>query len=282
MSGVTVSVVMPVRDMESTIAAQLAALAEQDFGAAWELVIADNDSSDGTVAVADEWRERLPMRIVGVPGQGDRGHAINVGAAAARGELLVFCDADDEVRPQWLGSMVDALQRNPLVVGGIEFARINPPDRAVAHEQDLQGIPWLRFLPAGLGANLGVRRSLFDELGGFPEGFRRCEEVAFCWNAQLAGHRLAFEPAAIIDYRLKRHSKPEAFRHYVREGVEMVRLYLAFRDRGMPRSPLRDIVYDYLSVPFWLARRQTYRAARIGGWRVGRLVGSLRWRVLYP
>ena len=93
---------MPVRDMEATIAAQLAALARQDYADTWEIVVVDNESRDDSMAVVDEWRERLPIRVVQATGVAECGYAKNVGAVAAAGELLAFCDADDEVRPDWL------------------------------------------------------------------------------------------------------------------------------------------------------------------------------------
>ncbi len=59
-----VSVVIPVRDMEATIGAQLAALAGQDFDRPREVVVADNGSTDASATVAERWRGRLSLRVV--------------------------------------------------------------------------------------------------------------------------------------------------------------------------------------------------------------------------
>jgi glycosyltransferase involved in cell wall biosynthesis len=276
-----VSVVIPVRDMEATIGSQLAALARQDFTGSWEIVIADNGSRDGTPAVVEQWLNRLPIRIVDATGPAYAGYARNVGVCVATGELLVFCDADDEVRPDWLRTMVAAVRRRPLVAGGLDHARLNPPQLVAAYAPSEQGAPNWGFLPVGRSANLGMRRSVFDQLGGFRH-YRRGGCTDFCWRAQLAGYELTSEPAAVVDRRLMAASRWQLFLIHVRRGREVVRLYESFRDHGMTRSPLPNLIYDYARIPIWLVTGRSYGAARIAGWRIGRLVGSIRSAVLYP
>ena len=284
MSGVAdlpvVTVVIPVRDMEATIGGQLAALARQDFTDRWEIVVADNGSSDGTIAVVEWWQDYLPLRRVDASRSADSGYARNVAVAAAQSGLLAFCDADDEVGPDWLRVMVSALERNPVVVGRLDHARLNPPKLAATYDQDECDPPWWGFLPAGGAGNLGVRRTVFDEIAGFPEGYRRGVDAAFCWRAQLAGYELTLESAAVVHRRLQALSWWQVFRVHVRDGLGVVRIYQEFRDLGMPRSPLRDLIYDWATVPLWLATGRRYRAARVAGRRVGRLIGSIRSGVL--
>jgi glycosyltransferase involved in cell wall biosynthesis len=271
-----ISVVIAVRDMADTIGRQLAALARQDFAEPWEVVVADNGSSDGTAAVVRQWQDRLSLRLVDADGRADSGYARNVAARAAQGELLSFCDADDEVRRDWVRIMVEALRRSPIVIGALDHRRLNPPRLAAAYERDENGGPWWGFLPAGAGANLGARRAAFEETGGFPEGYERGTDAAFCWCAQLAGHELVVEPRAIVDRRLRALSWWQVFRLHVRDGIGVARLYRQFRAAGMPRSPLRDVIYDSVRVPALVMTGQSYQAARVAGRRVGRMIGSIR------
>src|SRR5262245_34554850 len=95
---VEVSVIVPVRNDESHIRRQLDALESQKTLLPWELVIADNGSQDATVTIAAEYRGRIPdLRTV--PAHSERGAAFarNEGARSARGNKLLFCDADDQV-----------------------------------------------------------------------------------------------------------------------------------------------------------------------------------------
>jgi glycosyltransferase involved in cell wall biosynthesis len=271
---------MPVRDMGTTIGAQLAALARQDYPGIWELVVVDNGSRDDSMAVVDRWRERLPMRVLQADAVAECGYAKSAGAAIALGELLVFCDADDEVRPDWLRAMVGALQRAPLVAGVFDYVKLNPPEIAAKYERADYTAPRWGYLPSGTGANLGVRRSLFEQLGRFRVGSRA--DTALCWRAQLAGYQLVFEPAAVVDRRLKALTPRRMFVLSIADGRAIVRHYQEFRAHGMRRSPLRDVVYDYGMVPVQLATGRRFEAAQIAGTRLGRWIGSIRLRSLCP
>src|SRR6266545_10527 len=104
------SVVVPCFNSAKTIAIQLEALANQTWSEPWEVIVADNGSTDSSVAIAESYKKRLPhLRIVDASDRRGAGHARNVGAAAAAGDLLAFCDADDEVAPGWLSAMGQAL-----------------------------------------------------------------------------------------------------------------------------------------------------------------------------
>jgi glycosyltransferase involved in cell wall biosynthesis len=276
LEGSVASVVIPVRDMEDTLEGQLGALARQDYTGTWEVLIADNGSRDGSVAVAERWKDRLPLRLVDASGPADSYYARNVGASSAIGDLLLFCDADDEVRPEWLGAMVAALQQAPVVAGICDHARLNRREIAAVYDAD---IATTRLLPAGPTCNLGVRREIFDQLGGFREGYRYGEDTIFCWRVQLAGHRLIREPGAIIDRRRKQTARG-IFRVASRRGFREVRDYTTFGERCVAPSPLRDVMYDYARTVAWLLSGRRYVAARMGGWRLGRLLGSMRHRRL--
>jgi glycosyltransferase involved in cell wall biosynthesis len=277
-----VSVIMPVRNMAATIGSQLGALERQDFTEPWEVVVADNRSTDGTSMVVKRWQDRLRLRLVEAGACVDSGYARNVAVSAAEGELLAFCDADDEVRPDWLRMMVGALRDSALVVGRLEHGRLNPVRLADAYDRDETGVGWWGFLPAGAGANLGVRRSAFEQAGGFPQGYRRGTDAGFCWRVQLAGHELVVEPRAVVDRRLRALSWWQVFRLHVRDGIGVARLYHEFRYFGMPRSSPRDVIYDWASIPVLLASGQRYRTARVAGRQVGRIVGSIRLPVPRP
>ena len=67
------SVVVPVLDAEDVVSGQLEALASQEWSRPWEVVVADNGSTDGTIAVIERYRARLPaVRVVDAPTAGDK------------------------------------------------------------------------------------------------------------------------------------------------------------------------------------------------------------------
>src|SRR4051812_33344836 len=113
-----VSVVVPVRNGADTLSGQLRGLAGQTYAGEWEVVVADNGSTDSTRAIAELWRPELPhLRVVDAGASGGPAAARNRGAAAAEGEFLAFCDADDIVTPDWLASLVEAGLDHDIVTG---------------------------------------------------------------------------------------------------------------------------------------------------------------------
>ncbi len=278
-----ISVVVPVRDAMPWLPEQLDALASQVCGTAWEVVVADNGSTDDSAAVAAA-RVSTSDRFHWVDASARPGPAAarNLGVASARGELLAFCDADDVVRPGWLAALVDALADADVVAGAYDFGSLNgrgpTAPRPAATGQ-------LGFLPAGLGANLAVRRAVFDEAGGFAEELRVGEDVDLCWRLQLEGCRFALAPDAVVAKR----DHPDAgtvFRHGVTYGRSGPELYRRYRGRGARRD-LLGAAKSWLWLVVHLgqlarpgpARNEWVHAA---GVRVGRVLGSAHQRVVFP
>ena len=288
MPAPTVSVVMPVLNGAVTLPQQLQAMAAQTYPDRWELLVADNGSTDATAQVVREWAAKMPwLRQVDASDRMSTNHARNVGAAAARSDLLAFCDADDVATPGWLAAMVAALRSYDLVGGRLDDEALNDPvTRAWRSRPDANRLPSaLYFRPYATSANLGVRAQVLRALGGWNEGFvRGGTEVEFCWRAQLAGYRLGYAPDAVMQYRYRATRWAFAYQLY-RYGRAEVQLFRAFRDRGAPRPSVyracRAWAWAFLHLPYLLrSRTHQGRWLRTAAFRVGRLDGSVRFRTL--
>jgi glycosyltransferase involved in cell wall biosynthesis len=209
-----VSVVLCVRNGEETLARQLAALRAQDYAGSWELVVVDNASTDATAAVLAGAADGLPIRVLEQPRVGlnfARNHAV----AAVRAPKVVCCDADDEVSPRWLRSMVDALDRHDLVGGALEVDRLNPPSARNPSHNQTRALPQSLDRAYAVGANLGFRTDVWAAVGGFDGRFTGgCDETDFCLRAQDAGFTIGFEPAAVVHYRLRTGLARVARQHF--------------------------------------------------------------------
>ena len=157
----------------------------------------DDGSTDGTKDVARSFAG-LSLRVLETSGGAGPGAARNIGAASARGELLVFIDADCEPEPDWLARIVAAAREAELVQGAVlvpDGAQVRPFDRfiAVLSEYGLYQT-----------ANLAIRRELFERLGGFepivmPRRSKEMGEDAWlAWRARRAGARSAFAADAVV------------------------------------------------------------------------------------
>ncbi|HXH13641.1 MAG TPA: glycosyltransferase [Alphaproteobacteria bacterium] len=137
-------------------------------------------------------------------------HARNVGARAARGEFVLYCD-DDTIPPPQLIERHLANYTAPDVAGvtgGIMGLKPGPAaPRACVVRRDGKLLPfWEHTVPRGevdslLGCNMSWRRAVLLRAGGFDEGFigrANWEETDLSLRVRRRGYRLLYDPAAAV------------------------------------------------------------------------------------
>lgn len=197
-----VSIVIPCRNAARDLSGQLGVLANQAYDQPWEIIVSDNGSSDDTRRVAAEFADRLPLRVVDSRKRAGRAHACNVGVEAARGDVILFLDSDDEVAAGYIAAMAEELEAHDAVAARLDRDKLNPPYAALAAPGQQQGlIDVFGFLPFAVGCSLGVTRRAFDSVHGFAEDMPYVEDVDFCWRLLMTGRSLQFVPDALLYYR---------------------------------------------------------------------------------
>lgn len=285
--ALAVSVVIAAFNAASTLEAQLDAIAAQEWTGVWELVIVDNASTDGTREIVEQtlagWsRFRL---IDATDGQGPA-YARNVGARAARGQSLVFCDADDLVAPGWLAAMGDALAVHDFVSGPIELTRLNPGWLAESRGgTGTDGLVWFegRF-PFASSCNLGVNRALFLEQNGFDEALQVGEDIDLSMRLHLHGVDLTFAAGALIHYRYRPDLRATFERAiaYGAAGPSIAELWRARGGIAVSRwKGLRNWVWLVRHLGLLRSRAGQARWLWVAGQRLGSLRGSWTVRRLY-
>lgn len=174
------SVVTPTHNKRALLERTLAALRAQVLpdGVAWEIVVVDDGSSDGTGAwLAAQAALPGPALRVVAPGHNvGRARARNLGAAAAAGRWLVFIDDDIVAPPGLLAAHLELLRRHPGD-GTIGFAVTAPElvDGPHLRYLDTRGVARLPAGPAParyfVTQNAAVPREAFAAVGGFDEAF---------------------------------------------------------------------------------------------------------------
>jgi GT2 family glycosyltransferase len=283
----SLSVIIPVYNAGLALGVQLAALVSQRYTRPWEALVIDNGSTDGSGRLAQRFGSRLPgLRVI----TDDRGkgpaYARNRGAALATGDSLIFLDQDDKAADGYLEAMGRALAEHDLVGARIDHDGLNPTSLHHARfrwqsDDVMRG----NFLPATSGCAMGIRRAVFQDLGGFDERFLYAQDIDLCWRAQLAGHDLAFVPDAVLAYRY-RMSALDHVRQEYRWGTDDALIYRTFRPSGMPRRRVRRAASEWRQIARAVpqvstpadARRIVGQAAR----RLGHLRGSVLHRVWFP
>ena len=162
-----ISVVIPVRNGMPWLEEQLRALDAQECDQPWEVILADNGSTDGSQDFARAWSaHHSNFRLVDASQRKGAPSARNIAVEEAQGDLLAFCDADDVVLPGWLAGCAAALEHADVAAGYFDFWSLNG---GPSKDPVPAAIRQLGFLPAGLGANLAVRRDVFEKVCGFNE-----------------------------------------------------------------------------------------------------------------
>lgn len=281
-----VSVVVPCFNSADTLGEQLKALAAQDYEGSWEVVLADNGSTDGSVELAQSWAPKLrALTVVHVTDHGVS-NVRNCGARAANGDLLAFCDSDDVVVPGWLTALVAAAADADIVGGRLDDVSLNDP-HLVFWRGALPDAPLERFghLPYAPGGNCAVWRDVFEDLRGWDPGYvAGSDDADFSWRAQARGYTVTYAREAVLRYRY-RGTLRGVCKQFFRYGLTEVRLYRAFRP-DLPRFTWRDLAETWREL-FRQAKRARGRDAwgrwlRDVSYHLGHLRGSLHERVLVP
>jgi len=281
------SVVIPILNAEDHLAAQLRALASQDYTSAWELVLVDNGSTDGTRQIIELHRSEFEsLTLVDGSDAAGQAHALNRGVREAANDSILLLDSDDEVAPGYLREMAHALSDHEFVASRLDCRSLNAPwvqASRPSSQEDGIGV-FLGFLPAVAGCSIGFQRAAFDRIKGFDETLGAGNDIDFCWRHQLAGGQIEFVAAAVLRYRYRSDLRG-IFQQARGYGASGPRLYKRFRRAGMSRRSPRS------AASFWLGPARRVFGARsrsdvaslffMAGFRVGTLDGCFQERVVY-
>jgi peptidoglycan/xylan/chitin deacetylase (PgdA/CDA1 family)/GT2 family glycosyltransferase len=187
----------------------VAALNRQEFRD-FDVVVAVDGSIDGTADALATLETSFPLVVVEQP-NGGRATAVNAGAAAARGELLLFLDDDMSADPKLL-SEHDRSHREgaDAVMGDLPLDPSSPANLLS------WGVGWWarsrceRLSAPGaeirlddlLTGQMSISRAVYEELGGFDVNFTReglfgGEDIDFGYRLLGAGMKVVFNPGAI-------------------------------------------------------------------------------------
>jgi glycosyltransferase involved in cell wall biosynthesis len=263
----------------------------------FELVIADDASSDRTVAIAQRFaaRDRRIRIVINERNLGDypnRNHA----ATFARGTFLKYHDSDDVMYPHCLSTMVELLSAHPAAGFALTASRAwsGGPVPMLLSPREAYRREYLGFGMFMLGpASALFRRSVFEALGRFPEAgphsdhlfwLQACRSVPvllvpgdlFWWRTHPGQHlrspqalsdrivaeRRAWEALAHPDCPLDESEREQARRNHAWNTAKLLRRDIA---RGRARLCVQRLQHSGLSLTDWLRYlRRARRSADAG------------------
>ncbi|UWR28056.1 glycosyltransferase [Sulfitobacter sp. S223] len=191
----TASVIVPAFNVAKTLRATLDALCAQTFRDV-EIIVVNDGSTDTTASLLRDYANRPHIKVITQRNRGLAG-ARNTGIAAASGEFIGFCDADDLWLPEKLAEHVAHLQSAPQI--GVSYSgscMIDDNGIALGINQSprLKNITAAHIFkrnPIGNGSAPVIRRAVFDAIAHrpaseqsrdwyFDETFRQSEDIE-CW-----------------------------------------------------------------------------------------------------
>ena len=265
------TVVMPVYNGGATLRQSLAPLlAMRAGGEIAEIIVVDDGSDDHSAAIA----EAAAVTVLESGGRLGPGGARNVGAAAARGDVLWFVDADVVVHPDGARVLVQALRSSgaAAVFGSYDE---NPPaanffsqyKNLVHHYQHARAGGDVDTFWAGCGA---MTKTAFVDAGGFDAAkypYSSIEDIELGWRLRQRGLRIHLEPALSATH-LKVWHLPNL-------------LYTEVFRRALPWSRLM-VAHGWWPRSLNMSHGERFRAALAACWLLSLLVAAARIAPAWP
>lgn len=238
----TVSVIIPCFNEERFIGKALTQLADQYDPAAYEIIVIDGMSEDGTRSVIDEFkraRPELTIKLIDNPARVIP-TALNLGVAAANGDIIARMDAHAVPCGGYIQRCVEVIQQGHNGVVGMPCRVISASDGTVA-----RAIAGAVSHPFGIGdakyrlseggplqepvdtvAFACFRKSLWKELGGFNEALLTNEDYDFNYRVRRSGKEVILDRSGHCDYFARGTLKTLATQYFRYGGwkAEMIRL----------------------------------------------------------
>lgn len=236
------SLVIPVYNRPEEVRELLESLTRQELFD-FEVIIVEDGSSISSQEVVDSYQGSLPiLRYIAVP-NGGPSRARNIGAREARGEYIIILDSDVVVPAGYLSAVDDYLQEHPVdAFGGpdaasddftpvqkaINYAMTSPLTTGGIRGGSANGME--QFKPRSF--NLGCRRSVYRQLGGFNETLRFGEDIDFSLRLIEGGYSTALISKAFV-YHKRRVDFWKFFKQVHNSGI--ARIHLETRHPGSTR-----------------------------------------------
>jgi len=263
LNDLRVSIIIPAYNAAKTLDATLRSVVDQSCPA-WEVIVVDDGSSDGTSEIAKNFADRgHPIRVLVQENKGVCG-ARNAGIGLARNDWLLFLDADDWIVPRYLERMLAVLAADASLDAVHCGSRRIAPDGSPLADKFGDSSPDLfpiltRHCPFSIHSCV-MRKALVEKAGGFDASFRICEDWDLWQRIARAGARFGSVREVLALYRMRPGSLSHNPSQFYRDALRVLeRGYLADPRVADPLpkyangQPSREMSRARLLVICWLA-----------------------------
>ena len=217
-SGDLVSIVVPTRNQSARLTTMLDSMKAHTAYPNYEIILVDNASDEPEIAqLYKRLEEEAGIRILHEQGAFNYSRFNNIGAAEAKGDILLFLNNDVEIHSEaWLTELVMWAERPEV---GVVGARLMYPNGRIQHAGVVLGLVgsaghvfigeppeisgpfgspyWYRTYLAVTGACMALRREVFDAVGGFDEAYQLTfSDITLCLKVIEKGYQVIYNPFA--------------------------------------------------------------------------------------
>jgi succinoglycan biosynthesis protein ExoA len=231
-----VSVIMPVRNEADFIERSLRAIFRQSYPHDLiEIIIADGDSEDSTLAIIERLRAETFV-FIQIVNNAEKiaPTGLNLAIRKASGEIIIRVDGHCEIAPDYIALCITYLQKEAAdcIGGHIETISENPAAQAIAYAMSSKfGVGGSAFrcgcnhvAEVDTVAFPGYRRSVFERIGFFNEELVRNQDDEFNYRLRKAGGVIMFAPEIKANYYSRSNYK-SLWRQYFQYGYWKVRVF---------------------------------------------------------
>ena len=225
-----VSCIVPVFNGEKYLAESLDSIFAQTYRPI-EVIVADDGSTDGSRGLVESYAE--PVRWISQKSAGPPA-ARNLGARAARGEMLAFLDADDLWLPEKLAMQVSRLQSRPELDACVAHVRMFWAPELREEEEFYREHPRAQAIPGYASISLLAQRTVFDRIGMYREDLWSADSTEWFIRFREAGLALDCMEEVLVLHRM--HSNNLTRRRSEASKAEFARVVAdsLLKRRGRP------------------------------------------------
>ncbi|HLO57546.1 MAG TPA: glycosyltransferase [Bacteroidales bacterium] len=246
------SVVVPTYCRPDEVTELLASLEKQELKD-FEIILADGSPDNSVALVSEPFKNRVSLKHLHKPKLGIS-ESRNWGVENASGEMIVFFDSDCVIPPQYFGTVKQYLSADPLdAYGGPDRA-----DESFSSQQKAISYAMTSFFTTGgirgrkrhaghyqpRSFNMGIRRSVFNALGGFS-GLKVSEDIDLSMRLKKGGYRSGLIEDAYV-YHKRRSTFYKFFRQVMSFGSGRIDLQLRHGDALKPVHTLPALFVIYV------------------------------------
>jgi len=231
-----ISVIVPGYNVQATVGACLEALLDQTIPRnEYEVIFVDDASSDGTTEIVRRYPD---VRLLTLPENRGQANARNVGLEEARGDIILFTDADCVPARNWIEAMRKPFA-DPDIAGAKGIYRTEQRGLVarfaqLEYESRYGIMRRKRYIDFVDTYSAGYRREALAQHGGFDARFRIDEDQELSFRMAEAGLKMVFNPEAVVY-----HHHPSTLWRYLKRKY-LIGYWKAFVLNRHPEKAVSD------------------------------------------